>query len=418
MSGSSSLVPTFPVAFPDPIFELDMVSGACFLYFREPILFTLLPTVSLVFVDPFKLVELVRQRNPQWADNFFTVFNLWRRQHESYSKTAEVLGPLHGQGYKTIRVVYPRGSSAMKESSMLLESSKLQLDDIYQTIDPVCASGELVGHLLFEMYLEKVHKEKDTDAIRRMSTDYYQALLTRGPTYLDQKADLEPLFEYCESLFTQESLASLLVKSYMFRMPMLKGYRTMLLTNQRLVTFLSSLPVEYTGDAPSPKYIDDDVIAWELFRELLSPKLDPLDERRVALICELRESRKEEVEHLRLKCQTLAEELRETGTQDVMSDVVTTFIRRHVEREISELLRLDKTALENFFESLFSDEKTWLFIVSLIGGMLSGTPYLTAGATVAALCSVGAKAFKAAAERKRKLRESDYALIYRISQKV
>jgi len=410
-----------PLAFPDPIWNPDIISGACFLYFQEPIILTSLPTVSLpILPEAFGLTSLIKKRNPEWTNNFFRLFHQWRKQQESFNKTAELLKPLHGKAYKAIWLSYPRGSSAMKESTALLESTNLRVDEIYQFIDPICAAGELISHILFEMYLEKVYEDKDPEAIFKMGSERARALLTHESIPLEKDRDLEPLFEYCQSLFTRESLPSLLTKSYMFRVPMLKGDVRLLLTNQRLLKFLCTLPVEYTGIGQSSKWIDSDVIAWEIFRQLISPKLDPLDEPRVDLICELRESRKEEIERLRLKCQRLAEHFQQIDTLDQLPEAITTFIKRHVENEIAALLRLNKVALENFFVSLFSDEKTWVAISGLVAGIAGsiewGT-YLTAGSAILALSSIGAKAFKAAAQKGQKLRENDYALIYRISQR-
>ena len=68
----------------------------------------------------------------------------------------------------------------------------------------------------------------------------------------------------------------------------------LLLTNEGLGTFLSSLPVEYSGD--KDKDLDSELISWEMFRAIISPEIDPLDESRVNIISTLLEERTEEEE--------------------------------------------------------------------------------------------------------------------------
>jgi hypothetical protein len=77
------------------------------------------------------------------------------------------------------------------------------------------------------------------------------------------------------------------------------------------------------------------------------------------------------------------------------------------------LLSITKTAGKEFLDSVFADEKSWAASGALLYSLCHGGPALTAGAAFATLASVGSKAMKAAAERRKKLEASDYTLLYR-----
>ena len=121
--GKKPLAPG-PIAFPDPIWRLDMISAAALLYFEEPIGLTTLPTVSILSPEPFELVQLIRRRNAPWSQEFLSTFDIWRHQHDSFQKTGEILEPLRGTTFKSIWLIYPRGSSALATSTQLLKSTK------------------------------------------------------------------------------------------------------------------------------------------------------------------------------------------------------------------------------------------------------------------------------------------------------
>ena len=253
-------------------------------------------------------------------------------------------------------------------------------------VNPLTASGELIRHIMLEAFLEL-------------------------------NGDVEALFKYCGELFIREPLPHLLVKGYFLRMPMLTQNPGMpvLLTNENLTEFLSTLPIEAVVE--TAEEIDNDVIAWELFRQILSPHLDPLNAKRAELIAELLESRTEEIERLRLKCLALADEVKQPGMLEKLPSQIEKFIKTRLEREIAELLQIDQRALEKFFNALFADEKTWLAILTFITGITANQIHLTTGAAIATLSSIGAKAFKTAADRRQKLKQSDYTLVYTIRRK-
>ena len=159
-----------------------------------------------------------------------------------------------------------------------------------------------------------------------------------------------------------------------------------------------------------------DTAAWELFRRIISPALAPLDERRVALVGKLLDRKKSEIDRLKNRCLLMASDVDASLTRDALSQQMEKLIRDKASREIAELLELDRKANEQFLTNLFGDEKTWIACATALGGLLSGQLLLPTGAAVAAFSSIGAKAFKSAAERRSKLKTNDFALLYSISR--
>jgi len=87
-----------------------------------------------------------------------------------------------------------------------------------------------------------------------------------------------------------------------------------------------------------------------------------------------------------------------------------------VQKEIKDLLKLKKYQYEDLFDEVFSDEKTWMAISTLAISLVAGGPLLTAGAGLAAFANISAKSFKIAAQMDKKVKNSDYALIYRMNK--
>lgn len=371
--------------YPDPVTGPEMINGAAFLYFNDPIILTTPPTV--LNEEPYALLDLIENRRPSWGRGFSMLLDMWSTQQDSYIKIRELFKPL---GEKVIQAlfVYPADITALEEAGALVESSAMSKESIKNLINIPNAAGEIVRHIMVEAFLEKGE-------------------------------DVGALFEYCGSFFRDEQISHLLVRAYFLRLLVLKRiYRSrtpLLLNNPDLAEFFTSLPVESQVDEDDT--VDIDMIAWELFRQILSSHLDPLNSERVKLIAKLLSSRSAEIDGLRSKCLFLAEQCLEPVHLEQLTENVEKFIKVHVNKEIKELLELDRKSLENFFIALFSDEKTWIAMTVIIAGILHGNVPISAGAAIAAVSTVGAKAFKEAAERHRKIRESDYALVYTISRR-
>lgn len=371
------------LVLPDPVTKPETLSGAVFLYFEEPLWFSIPPVV--LTQDSYQLLTLIEQRKPDWGPAFWGLFNLWRQQHDGSRKTIDTIAPLK-EKYKTLYLSYACGLDALESSNTLITSAGFSLDSVIDIIDPFHASGEIIRHIMLE-------------------------------TFLELGGEIEALYKYCANLFKVEPIPHLLAKGYFLRVQILAKMRQgpVLLTNERLCQFLDNLPVE--TEAQAREDIDIDVIAWELFRQILSPRLDPLNAERAKFIAELLKSRKEEIERLRLRCQELANQVRQPKTLQDLPKRIDWLVRTHVEKEIAELLQLNKKALEAFLTSVFSDDKTWFAILAFISGVATGHTYVTTGGAITALSSIGAKAFKAAADRRQKLKQNDYALVYTISRR-
>lgn len=96
--------------------------------------------------------------------------------------------------------------------------------------------------------------------------------------------------------------------------------------------------------------------------------------------------------------------------------VVERFLRHEVDSEIQSLLGLNPAAIDRFVQSVLTDEKSWLTTLGAVAAAFMGAPLLTAGAALAAVSSLGAKAAKSAFERRDRLRTSDYRLLYRVGR--
>ncbi len=375
--------------FPDPITHAAQLSGACFLYFEEPLLLTIPPQV--ITPDAFGVFDLIQAMSPPWQNAYVTVLDVWQKQKRGCTVTLDLLKPLRDRGYcSSIMLAYPANFEALENVDQLLAAAGLHIDTAEHIIDYNCACSELVRHIHLERYLEL-------------------------------GKDVEKLYNYCDEVFQPEVLRKLLIRSYFFRPSasgMLKGtgLKSMMLTNERLMELLGRLPVEQEN--PQDKKPDLlDVAGWEIFRRLISPQLDPLTLDDVSLIIEIREGRRDEIKKLKSRCVSMAEEVDLAASGSAIVAQIDKLVRTKAAPEIAQLLQLDEKALHELLKEVFSDETTWLACSAALGGLLAGQVSLTAGGAIAALSNLGAKAFKAASERREKLRENDFTLIYTLTRR-
>jgi hypothetical protein len=406
--------------FPDACWNPGVISGASFLYFKEEALtFSLHPSVStfLTGINPSEFIEFVNEKKPAWQANFNQFVGLWSRYRSTLDYTSKILQPLHGNGFKTIMFSYNRGDYAWEAAEELIAASSLPFGEIQATIDPFSASDELFAHIFFEAYLKLYEGDRTLElSIARGK----EAASGKPPE--TKISDWTPLFEYCDARFKSTPLEQLLITAYMFRLPILKQMPAVLLTNAKLVPFLSSLPIEVSSkkkwqdDSKSDEDgIDRDVIAWEFFRQLTSPRLDPIDEETVNRIRELVVNHPAEIAALRRRCFDLATDLSDEKNLGILESRIANYVRSKVKVEIQELFFLNKAAVNDFLDVVFSDEKTWVGIATLIFSAASGlSPLITAGAAIFGIGNVASKAVRAAANRRKKLEVNDYALLYRM----
>lgn len=400
---------------PDACWRRELVSGGLFLYFHdEPVGFTLHPSVSTfrTGIDPFSFFHLVEQQQPSWRPEFFKFIELWNSYRTSLEQTDRLLEPLRGTAFKTIWLSYPRGRHAWDTAEELLSASPLPAEDVAQMIDPYSASDELFSHIFFEKYLELYFPGRSTEETVALGKAMAEGA---GPTTVTD-VDWSPLYAYCGELFSRRSLEQLLTTAYMFRMPLLQRLDAILLSNERLVPLLASLPVDApdtTRAAPTGGLLD--VAAWEFFRQLVSPLLDPLDDTRVKAASGLICRRAAEIKRLKRRCLQLAQEIGEERVQlATLQGTIRYHIRANVEGEVQAALDLDKQAVEELLATVFADEKAWLGIATLLYSLVNGGPILSAGSAIYALANVGSKAVATAAKRRERLKASDFALLYRM----
>jgi hypothetical protein len=412
-----TIIKTMKLLLPDACWRADLVSGALFLYFHDETLgFTLHPSVStfLTGADPFAFIRFVGERHPSWAQPFFKFIDHWNAYQAGLHAAHELFSPMRGTGFKSILVSYDRGASAWEMASDLLSSSTLSRSMVAQAIDPYSAADELFAHIFFEKYLEIYHPDLGPDDFVALGTAAARAARPIDPVVVDWV----PLYEYCNSLFGRYALQDLLATAYMFRMPMLQQTDAVLLSNEGLVPFLASLPVQsVAGDEAKSQEQVLGPVAWEFFRQLVSPVLDPLDEGKVARISKLIDGKSREVVRLKARCLRLASDLADEGDFQMLQAKIRDYIRVNVRSEIESVLELDRRALSDLLTVVFSDEKVWLGISGFLYSLVNGGLALTAGSAICALSLFGSKAFKIAAGQREKLRATDFAILYRMKGK-
>jgi len=95
-----------------------------------------------------------------------------------------------------------------------------------------------------------------------------------------------------------------------------------------------------------------------------------------------------------------------------MQQTIADYIRLNVRDDLQAVLKLDRVALDKMLVSVFSDEKAWIAIAATAYALTNGGAVISAGAAIAALSNIGAKAFKVAREKREMLRTNNYALLY------
>jgi hypothetical protein len=258
--------------YPDSLWVPEMISGAAFLYFQEPILFTIpsASSIGILGAGSSRLVELVKKNNPKWVAEFRKMFDLYVIGTKLSSKTMELLKPLHGPCFKW---------------------------------NPFSAGDSLAKHILFEMYVQTVHSEKNDHDLVDLGKQYARRAISGDPIPPEYDVDAAPLYEYCDEIFSKQSLTKLLCKAFMLRLVALRNMKadTIFVSNTEIIPLLTSMPIE-TGDAVNQNQTSEaceDVIALEIFRQILSPAIDPLNEKCVEIIAEYRNGRKDEISRLR-----------------------------------------------------------------------------------------------------------------------
>jgi hypothetical protein len=373
-----------PLIFPDPIVSADQISAAAYLYFTRPIVF---PTPRLLILpEAEEVLQAIESRRPVFADQFFRVFATYRAQVMASREAIELLSPLR-DAFMRVHLVYAGNEAAFEDAAALASATGMSLD----AIASICGMGQSCGELVYHLVVE---------------------------TYLELNQDIDATFKYCEELFSREPLPHLLAKAYLMRLRAVRGFLSgpmpVLLTNPALLTLLERLPIE--GERESTLDEQHDLIAWQLFRTILSPYVDPLAGARIQNVAEIRSQREAEVARLRRKCSSIAAELDPPTNPLEAADYIKRYVEQNVAEEVQDVLRVNQDAVRALFREIATDQKAWLAVIG--GGLATVQGLLSGGAALAAIAAyVGPRMAKALLDRRDKLRTSDFALVYSVARK-
>ena len=398
----------YKLFYPECIFNLDQISSSTFLYFPDNLATTLHPTVSIYNTgcDPYKFVELIQEGKYKFGPKFFPIFEVFEASSKMLHDTFDTLKPMYDKKYlSSIWLAYPRNKFALDKSEEIIKKSGLSIDELYKHIDKIMACQEFISHILFEMFLE-FYQDQIVSIGKNENSSYEE---TRA-----KNIDYRLLLDYCEDLFSKFSVEELLVKTYLFRLQQLDYFNDILISNNNLIPLLNSIKPEKPLKEPS--YYDNlDVISWEIFRQLTDKYLSQRShQERISKIIDLRDVSEEEILALKNKCLKLGEQFKGEKNLETLETKIAEHVKIHTSKEIQDLLKLDNRIFENLIDSIFSDYKSWLGVSSFLTSIIVGNTLFTAGAGLAALASIGSKAYKEVADSEKKINDSEYALIYRL----
>lgn len=374
---------------PDPLISPSIISGAVFLYFDGPFLATSPP--SVVTPDSLRLLDVVKSRNPPWSHHIFNIANSLDAVNIAAHDTWDNLRAIAPEAFDMVYLAFPANQEAYRRVDNWVAASGYNYESLSKLIEPSLGWAELARHIFVECYLE-----------------------------LDR--DINSLYSYCDKILGTESLDSLIVSSYLLRLQVLLNIPSetrVLFTNERLAPFFEKLTLRLPdktsatdNETPSVEGIDSDIIAWEFFRVLVSPLIDPLDKHRLALLTRIKSNHHNEVLRLRALCRELSAEL--SGEKSVvgLGDKAISAIDAKLRKELRSIFELDETTWRTYRNGLAADKVLWSSFASMLAGVSGSGPMFTAAGIIAALTSVGSNAFKARAERDEKLRQSDLALLH------
>ena len=362
---------------PDPLCDARQLSAATLLWFDAPIMASIPPTI--VTKDAFEIVDLAQERQPEWWPRLRFALDGWSVAHEGARKARRVLEPVADR-LKSAWMVYPADSAAMERADALIRESTFGLDELSRMIEPGLAGGELLRAALLDGWLEAGE-------------------------------DLDAFYKSCASIFARGSFQRRLVQAYLLRFAAFgETPSALLLSNERLLPLLERFaPAEpqqrqRSGSGP------DDVVAFEIFRQILSPQLDPLDEHRVQVVAQILADRTSELEALKGQCDRLSEQIASTPAED-LSRTVEVFVRRHVADDIASVLRLSGRAREEFIAQLLVDRVGWVAALTATTGVAAGgPPGVSLAGGVAVIATLISKGFDVGWSHHKELRDNPYRL--------
>jgi hypothetical protein len=284
-------------------------------------------------------------------------------------------------------MVYPADSTAMKRADALIDDSGFAITELARMMDPGIAGAELLRHAFLERWLEC-------------------------------GAELEALYDVCSTVFERQDFERRLLQAYLLRFAIFNGVNAtskLLLSNERLLPLITRFAPPESGEEVHAA--DDDVIAFEIFRHLLSPRLDPLSSARTELLADILANRIDELTALKRQCERLSEKL--SGVQESeLFHAVTTLVHRHVAEELAVLLRLSARAKQDFMVELLADKLTWVSLIGSAAGTAAGTTGVSLAGGIAAIATAIAKGVDVGWRNHKAVRDNPYRLIRRLGEAV
>jgi hypothetical protein len=375
-----------PIVFPDPISSIMEITGATLLYFDHPLVIALPATVlPQVAEKSLKLFEIVARRQPEWGTQLLFALQAGQQQARGAASVLNRLKPLQEAAFISIYFSYNADRKAFSRASAAATSIAARLPEPIKYVTIPTASNDLCRHIFLQ-------------------------------SFLDAKGDLDELYEHCNELFSANSFEHLLLSAYLLRLAAVKpgvASTGMLLINPAVTTLLAEAMPDTT---PVKRHKAVDVIAWEIFRCIVSPRLDPITDRRIMLIGEIRSQRATERVALADRCRSVAVEVLEQRG-NLAPPEIAKFVTSRIEPEIKALFNLDGSTFRVFVDELLTDKGTWVSMAGTLAGVAAGTSLLTAAAAVTGLASIGSAAYKSKQSREAAVRSNDYRLLYFINQR-
>lgn len=394
--------------FPDSLYDLNSISCASFMYFEKgQIAFSLHPTVStyLSGCDPYDFFLYVQKKNPPWSNDYFLLFKLWVDSNNRLQQTNQFLLPLNKlKVYKSILLVYSKTEEILHETEEFISRLGMSYEDLFNVINIDHAAQELMAHIHFEKTIEL----------------YGSISQNTGNEFIKRNVDYHFLFNYCDFLFKNTTIKQALVKAYFFRLMTMGDFDNFMLSNENLIPLLSKLPqksneIELNQEVKPEDTLD--IVSWEVFRQIISPYLDEKEpETRINITTDFLQTRNDEIRRLKTKCWILAENFKSDYDLLSLKNNIAKHIALNVENDVRDLLTLDKNSFGEIRDQIFSDEKTWLAILTFITSIFTGGELITAGAGLATLSNIAAKTYSTKSNINKAIKKSDYTLLYRIKK--
>lgn len=399
---------TVKLLFPDALYDLNSISCASFMYFEKGhIGITLHPTVFMFLsgCDPYDFYQYVQTKNPTWRNSYFFLYKLWLDSNKHLQQTGQFLEPLHKQKvYKSIWLAYAKTEEILLKAEEFISTLGMSYEELFNLINIEQAAQELMAHLHFEKILELYGTPSEKSS----------------KEFIKREVNYQLLYNYCDNFFKTTTIKQALVKAYFFRLLNVSDFNNFMLSNERLIPLLNKLPQKIKEKKPNqeikPEYTLD-VVSWEVFRQIVSPYLDEKEPgTRINITTDFLHTKSDEIRRLKTKCWLLAENFKSDYDLPTLKNNVAKHVALYVEKDVQDLLALDKNAFSEIRDKIFSDEKTWLALLTFITSIFTGGELITAGAGLATLSNVAAKAYSTKSNINKTVKKIDYALLYRIKK--